>query len=163
MYDYALDGDQVFALIGKMRCPTGNTTSIEIDAFRFESIMNVNMKRSLSEDEENKHANRTRISKDSFTSKINAKHKNRTKSEKDKRDIKEINGSSIWGIMENVKRDKTLPIMEFTRHRKTFDRKINSRRVVHERTLKRSNLQVKHHHHNAHVQKHAKEKLEPHR
>ena len=116
MYDYALDEDRVFQLLGKMRCPTGNTTSIEIDAFRFESIMSVNMKRSLRDEEEDgKNANKTRLSKDSFTSKINTKHKrNNEKRDKNKRDIKEINGSSIWDVMENVKRDKTLSCLLYT-------------------------------------------------
>lgn len=49
MYDFALSEEQIFSLLGKMRCPTGNTTSIEIDAFKFE---NVNVKRSVNEKEE---------------------------------------------------------------------------------------------------------------
>jgi len=49
MYDFALSEEQIFNLLGKMRCPTGNTTTIEIDAFKFE---NVNVKRSVNDKDE---------------------------------------------------------------------------------------------------------------
>lgn len=103
IYDYALDEDQVFALLGKMRCPTGNTTSIEIDAFRFESIMTVNVKRSVSEDDGLGANIKTKI-KNHFTSKINSKHKTKEKLGKHKRDIKEIKNDSILNAMKNIKK-----------------------------------------------------------
>ena len=121
MYDYALDEDQIFALLGKMRCPTGNSTSVEIDAFRFESIMTVNLKRSVIDDDV---INGTSLSKktgekdDNFVSRINTKHKQK-KTDKDKRDIKEINdsGLNILSVMKNIK-DRIFP--------KTYIREINS-------------------------------------
>ena len=73
MYDFALEDKDVFNLLGKMRCPTGNTTTIEIDAFKFE---NANFKRSIKEEDfnffkiENKNKN-----KEQHQSKINTKQK----------------------------------------------------------------------------------------
>lgn len=58
MYDFALSEEQIFSLLGKMRCPTGNTTSIEIDAFKFE---NVNVKRSVNEKEESSIFQRSKL------------------------------------------------------------------------------------------------------
>lgn len=111
IYDYALNEDQVFALLGKMRCPTGNSTSVEIDAFRFESIMTVNVKRSVIDDVINGtlSSKRARKKDDNLVSRINAKHK-RKKTDKNKRDIKEINDSSwnILSVMKNIK-DKMFP------------------------------------------------------
>ena len=40
IYDYALEEEQAFNLLGKMRCPTSNATTVEIDAFKFENIHN---------------------------------------------------------------------------------------------------------------------------
>lgn len=84
MYDYALNEDQTFHLLGKMRCPTGKSTTTEIDAFKFET-MNLSggtMKRSIKEDDTaSSSANKTELKsslstqKDSFTSKINTKYK----------------------------------------------------------------------------------------
>ena len=58
IYDFALSEEQIFSLLGKMRCPTGNTTSIEIDAFKFE---NVNVKRSVNEKEESSTFQRSKL------------------------------------------------------------------------------------------------------
>ena len=58
IYDFALSEEQIFSLLGKMRCPTGNTTSIEIDAFKFE---NVNVKRSINEKEESSTFQRSKL------------------------------------------------------------------------------------------------------
>lgn len=46
IYDYALSENQIFELIGKLRC-SANKTTTEIDAFKFQGI---NLKRSLKED-----------------------------------------------------------------------------------------------------------------
>ncbi len=50
IYDYALNDDQVFELIGKLRC-SANSTSTEINAFKYQGI---NLKRSLQDDAINK-------------------------------------------------------------------------------------------------------------
>ena len=112
IYDYALNEDQIFALLGKMRCPTGNSTSVEIDAFRFESIMTVNVKRSVIDDVTNGtlSSKRAGTKEDNLVSRINAKHKREKTDYKNKRDIKEINDSSwnILSVMKNIK-DKMFP------------------------------------------------------
>ena len=46
IFDYALSDQQVFELIGKLRC-SANKTTTEIDAFKYQGI---NLKRSLRED-----------------------------------------------------------------------------------------------------------------
>lgn len=38
IYDFAMTEEEVFKLLGKMRCPISNITSVEIDAFQFENI-----------------------------------------------------------------------------------------------------------------------------
>ncbi len=43
IYDYALNDDQVFELIGKLRC-SANKTTTEVSAFKYQGI---NLKRSL--------------------------------------------------------------------------------------------------------------------
>lgn len=80
MYDYPLGEDEVFELLGKMRCPTGNSTTIEIDAFKFENLkLDNHLKRSLNEDEDfyNKieHVKRVKLSEERANSKINTKQK----------------------------------------------------------------------------------------
>ena len=38
IYDFSMGEEEVFKLLGKMRCPISNITSVEIDAFEFENI-----------------------------------------------------------------------------------------------------------------------------
>lgn len=83
MYDYALNEDQIFHLLGKMRCPTGKSTTIEIDAFKFETMTlnggtkkrSIIGKNSISSEILNNLMKKKFDSKDSFTSKINTKYK----------------------------------------------------------------------------------------
>ena len=103
-----------------MRCPTGNSsTSIEIDAFRFESIMTVNLKRSVAEDDDaagNKTVMKSSKKDYNFVPKINSRHKVTLSSEgnktKDKRDIKDAihdSGASILSVMKTIK-DTVFPV-----------------------------------------------------
>ena len=50
IFDYALSDEQVFELIGKLRCSENKTTT-EINAYKYQGI---NLKRSLSEENDEK-------------------------------------------------------------------------------------------------------------
>ena len=97
MYDYPLEEDQVFNLLGKMRCPTGNTTTIEIDAFKFE---NVNVKRSIEDINFFRVENKLKT-KEEHKSKINTKQK-RHEEQNAKKIIGKITDKMTANITENM-------------------------------------------------------------